>query len=192
MRLKRDVRVIAGSLAIASGVAYFAYLLPFEGRDRAITAWNLLIIPAIVYLGGWLASRAPVVASASTAAGVTASLLWALAFRSPTLEPWWIGLAAAGWLGFGWLLLREYRALGRFTLVLGVATIIDLVVTVMNASMPLYLLGAFKLPLTTAWTLWIGLTLVRDSRWSAERSLDGDHVGADAVANVGLGSGAGD
>jgi hypothetical protein len=182
VRLLRDgpVRVVAGSLAIASGVAYLAYLLPFDERDGAITAWNLLIIPAAMYLGGALALRRPIAAAASTAAGVTASLLWAFAYRSPALESWWIGLAAAWWLGTGWLLLREHRALGRFTLLLGVAAIIDLLVTVLNAPMPLYVFGAFKLPLTTAWTFWVGLTLVREPRRGAQPVSGVDHVAADA------------
>jgi len=45
---------VAGAFALASGAAYLAYLLPFEGRDAAITAWNLLIIPTALYLGGRL------------------------------------------------------------------------------------------------------------------------------------------
>jgi hypothetical protein len=101
------------------------------------------------------------VAAASTTAGVAASLLWAFAYDSPTLEPWWIGLAAAWWLGLGWLLWSEHRALGRFMLLLGVATIFDFVVTGLNAPMPIYVLGAFKLPLTVVWSLWVGLTLIR-------------------------------
>lgn len=163
---------MAGAFAIASGLAYLAYPLMSEGRDGAITAWNLLIIPVAIYLGAKLVWRGPIVAAASTAAGVTASLLWAFAYASPTLEPWWIGLAAAWWLGLGWLLRSDHRALGRFTPLLGVATLFDLVVTGLNVSMPLYLLGAFKLPLTVAWSFWVGLTLIRDPRWGARRPSD--------------------
>ena len=101
---------VAGAFALASGFAYVAYLIPPEGRDQAITAWNLLIIPTALYLGGRLASRGPIISASSTAAGVTASLLWAFGYRSPSLEPWWIGLAAAWWLGLGWLLRNERRA----------------------------------------------------------------------------------
>lgn len=161
-----SVRLIAGAFALASGLAYLVYPLPFEGRDGAITAWNLLIIPTAIYLGGELAWRGPIVAAASTAAGVTASLLWAFAYDSPTLEPWWIGLAATWWLGLGWLLGSEHRALGRFTLLLGVATIFDFVVTALKAPWPIYALGGFKLPLTMVWSFLVGLSLLRRRSWA--------------------------
>jgi hypothetical protein len=82
--------VLAGEegFALASGLAYVAYLIPPEGQDQAITAWNLLIIPTALYLGDRVASRGPLVSAASTAAGVTASFLWAFAYRSPSPEPW--------------------------------------------------------------------------------------------------------
>jgi hypothetical protein len=160
---------VAGAFAIASGCAYVAYLLPIGGRDWAITAWNLLIIPTALYLGGRAASGGPLVSAVSMAAGVAASLLWAFAYDSPALEPWWIGLAAAWWLGVGWLLRRERRAFGRFTWLLSLAATIDFVLTALNAPMPIYALGGFKIPLTIVWTFWIGLTLVRDPRWGAHR-----------------------
>jgi hypothetical protein len=165
-------RLIAGAFALASGLAYLVYAVPPEGPDEAITAWNMLIIPAAIYVGAELSWREPIVAAASTAAGVIASVLWAFAYASPTLEPWWIGLAAAWWLGLGWLLRGDHRALARFTLLLGVATLFDLVVTALDPPMPLYLLGAFKLPLTVAWTFWVGLSLVRDPAWGARPRLD--------------------
>jgi hypothetical protein len=165
-------RVIAGAFALASGLAYLVYAVPPEGPDEAITAWNMLVIPAAVYMGADLAWRQPIVAAASTAAGVIASLLWAFAYASRTLEPWWIGLAAAWWLGLGWLLRRDHRALARFTLLLSVATLFDLVVTALDAPMTLYWVGAFKLPLTVAWTFWVGLSLVRDPAWAARPRSD--------------------
>lgn len=151
----------AGAFAIASGLAYVAYWPVLESPEWAITAWNLLIIPTALYLGTRVASRGPIASAASTAAGVTASLLWAFAYRSPTLEPWWIGLAAAWWLALGRLLLPERRALGGFTLLLGIAAAIDFIVTALNAPSPIYALGAFKGPLSMIWTFWIGLTLLR-------------------------------
>jgi hypothetical protein len=87
--------------ALASGCAYVAYLLPIGGRDWAITAWNLLIIPTALYLGRRAAPGGPLVSAVSMAAGVAAALLWAFAYDSSALEPWWIGLAAAWWLGVG-------------------------------------------------------------------------------------------
>jgi hypothetical protein len=155
----------AGALALASGFAYLAYLLPIEGRDRAIMAWNLLIIPTTLYLGGRMASRGRVLAAASMAAGVAAALLWAIAYDSPGLEPWWIGLAAGWWVGVGWLLRTANRPLARLTLLLGLATTVDFVLTALNVPWPIYALGGFKIPLTIVWTFWIGFSIVRDPRW---------------------------
>jgi hypothetical protein len=156
-----DARIagrISGALAIVSGVAYLAY--PFTS-DLAITAWNLLIIPAFVWLGVRTASRGRLLAFASSTAGAAASLLWAFAYHEPSLESWWIGLAAASWLGFGWLLRRERPRLAGFTLLLGIAAAIDFVLTALNAPFPLYALGGFKLPFTMIWTFWVGWMLVR-------------------------------
>jgi hypothetical protein len=146
-------------MAMGSGVACLAY--PFTS-DLAITAWNLLIIPAFVWLGLRTAVAGRLVALASTAAGVAASLLWAFFYSEPSLEAWWIGLAAAAWLGFGWLLRRDRPRLATFTIVLGIAAAVDFVLTAINAPFPLYALGGFKLPFTMVWTFWIGWTLVRD------------------------------
>lgn len=162
-------RLVAGACALASGVAYLAYLLPWEGRDGAITAWNLLVIPTALYLGVALAHRGRVLAAASVAAGVTASLLWAFRYDSAAIEPWWIGLAAVWWIALAWLLRKEHAALARFTLLLAAATAIDFVLTVLDAPMPIYALGGFKIPLTIAWTLWVGLSLVRDPAWGRPR-----------------------
>lgn len=157
--------LVAGGFALASGVAYLAYLLPIAGRDGAITAWNLLIIPTALYLGVRLASRGPIISAAAMTAGVVASLLWAFDYDTPGLEPWWIGLAAAWWLGLARLLWDERPRLARFTLILAVATAADFVLTALEAPMPIYALGGFKIPLTIAWTFWVGIILVRDAQW---------------------------
>ena len=150
---------VCGALAIGSGVAYLVY--PFTS-DVAISAWNLLIIPAFLWLGVRTASHGRLLALASSTAGVAASLLWSFVYHEPTLEPWWIGLAAASWLGFGWLLRHDQPTLARFTIVLGIAAAVDFVLTALNAPFPLYVLGGLKLPLTMIWTFWVGWALVRD------------------------------
>jgi hypothetical protein len=170
-RLPSDIGRLAGGFALASGLAYLAYW-PLGFGDASITAWNLLIIPTALYLGAGVASRGPIVSAAFTAAGVTASLLWAFSYRLPAVEPWWIGLAAVWWLGLGWLLAPERRALGRFTLLLGVAAAVDFVLTALNAPMPIYALGGFKIPLTMVWSFWVGLGLVRDPRLGVQELQD--------------------
>ena len=154
---------LAGALAIGSGVAYLGYfLLDGPQPDRWIVAWNLLIIPSALYTGVLVARWGIVLATASTAGGVAASLLWASSHEVPRLEPWWIGLATVWWLGLGWLLRVYRRRLGIFTFVLGVAAGIDLVLTLLDAPMPIYALGGFKIPLTTIWSFWLGVSLLRD------------------------------
>lgn len=152
---------LAGVSAIASGMAYLAYWPILARPDWAITAWNLLIIPTALYLGVRLAPRARVLAATATAAGVAASLTWATSFRSPGLEPWWIGLAAVWWLGIGWLLLPSHRATGLLTLALGIATVVDFLVTLLDVGMPLLALAGLKLPLSMVWSFWIGVALIR-------------------------------
>lgn len=150
---------LAGVMAIGSGLAYVAY--PFT-NDTAITAWNLLIVPAALWLGVRTAPRDRGLAVASAAAGVAASVLWALASHEPQLEVWWIGLAAAWWLSLGWLLRTDRPRLAAFTMLLGVATVVDFVVTSLDAAGPFMALGGFKIPLAVVWTLWVGWTLVRE------------------------------
>ena len=164
---------MAGGFALASGIAYIAYLLVgVQFRDACITAWNLLIIPTALHLGARLGAHGALISLASAAAGVAASLLWAFAHDVPRLEPWWIGLAAAWWLGAGWLLRAERRALGLFTLVLGISAAVDFVLTAINAPMPIYALGGFKIPLTIVWSLWIGVALLRDPQLGAGQAQD--------------------
>jgi hypothetical protein len=158
---RMDARIpgrIAGALAIGSGAAYLAY--PFT-NDLAITAWNLLVIPAFLWLGVRTARHGRLLALASSMAGVAASLLWAFVYHEPSLESWWIGLAAGSWLGFGWLLRPARPRLASFTLLLGVAAAVDFILTALDAPFPLYALGGFKLPFTMIWTCWVGWALVR-------------------------------
>jgi hypothetical protein len=59
-------------------------------------------------------------------------------------------------------------------LLLGLATTIDFVLTALNAPMPIYALGGFKIPLMIVWTFWIGLSLARDPRWGAQGNRGAD------------------
>lgn len=152
---------VAGLSAIAAGICSVVLFVTFERFDQwLIPAWQLLTVPAVIYLGVLLLPRHPSIATIATFAGVAACLLWALAYRDRELEPWWIGLAALSWAGMGWLLLQERPRLGRFTLVLAAATAVDFVLTAAHAPMPLYALGGFKIPLSMVWTFWVGMSLL--------------------------------
>lgn len=154
---------LAGASAVASGSAYVAYFFAGPSTTEAlVTVWNLLIIPPALYVGLLVARRGVVLAAISTVAGLAASLLWATSHEVARLEPWWIGLAAVWWLGLGWLLRQDRRALGLFTLALGVAAGVDFVLTALDAPMPIYALGGFKIPFTMIWSIWLGVTLLSD------------------------------
>lgn len=93
---------VAGFFAIASGLSSVALFLTFERFDqRLIPAWNLLMVPAAMYLGVLLLPRNALTASTATLAGAMALTLWALGYHDRSLEPWWIGLAALWWAGVG-------------------------------------------------------------------------------------------
>jgi|SRR5687767_12792127 len=165
--------LVAGGFAVASGCAYIAYLLVgIQFRDTSIAAWNILIIPTALSLGVRLAAHGALVSAASAAAGVAASWLWAFGHDVPELEPWWIGLAAAWWLGLGWQLRTERPTLGLFTVLLGVSATVDFILTALNAPTPIYALGGFKIPLTIVWSLWLGVALLRYPRLGAPQGRD--------------------
>ena len=154
---------LAGVSAVASAFAYVAYFFGgFSETHALITLWNLLIIPTAIHVGLVAARRGPILAAISTTSGVVASLLWAFASRMSSLEPWWIGLAAVWWLGVGGLLRSDRRSSSTLTILLGVAAAIDFVLTIVNAPMPIYALGGFKIPLTMVWSVWLGVALLRD------------------------------
>ena len=178
---RRAVQIVgraAGALALASGAAYIVHLVgPASLREGAIVAWNLAIIPAALWLGWRLRGERPVVVTLATIAGFVASLLWASSFRRAGLEAWWIGLATAWWLGIGVGLLPARRWLGSFTFALGIAAAADFVLTVLNAPMPIYALGGFKIPMTIVWSIWVGVALVRDPGLTTRRSRPSPDVG---------------
>jgi hypothetical protein len=156
--------VAAGLCAIASGVAYLLYFASGGNADWAITAWNLLIIPAAIVLGWRLSTGGSMVAAGATAAGVAASVLWAFEFRRAAVEPWWIGLAAVWWLGLAWALRAHHRKTAWLTAALGTAAAVDVVVTVLDAPLPWLAIGGLKIPLTNLWSLWIGVLLIREGQ----------------------------
>ncbi len=161
--MAQALAIVAGACAVASGILSLVYA--FAGQAGwAITTWNVLIVPPALYLGVRLARRMPILAAAATAAGVGASLLWAFGFTNSTTEPWWIGLASMWWLGIGLVMLPVWRRTAWLTLILGAAAAVDFVVTLLDLGLPLLALGGVKLPLTTAWSVVIGIVIVRDAR----------------------------
>ncbi|GAC1671068.1 MAG: hypothetical protein NVS9B9_29310 [Ktedonobacteraceae bacterium] len=85
-------------------------------------------------------------------------LLWAV--NSAVMEASWILLSAIWWLGIGFVLRSERKILGIFTIVVGIAALLDGMVTLLDLPLPFLALGALKLPLAMLWNFWIGIALL--------------------------------
>lgn len=136
-------------------------------EGRLIVAQNLLLIPPAVYLAARLAAVNRLAAWTAGACGVASLLLWAAApiFVLWSLEHVWIALSAAWWLATGWLLVCVRRRFGIFTVVLGVAAALDAAVTA-APGLPFLAFaapGAWKLPLSLVWVIWLTIELLRRS-----------------------------
>lgn len=132
-------------------------------EQRLIVAANLLLVPLALYLVAWLSPLGRALAVAAGTCGVLSLLLWAAA---PLLELWrleavWIALAAAWWLGTAPLLMKLRRRLGMMTAIAGVAAVLDLPGTAIDSFPYWALLGAWKLPLSLLWTIWLAVDLLR-------------------------------
>jgi hypothetical protein len=168
------VTVIAGVAAIASGaVQVGAFFLGGLGLtvEQGVLLWNLLLIPAAVVLGVSLVRRSPVAATIATVAGVASCSLWAAAAATggsaTSIPEWsWIGLSAVWWLALGIALWPGHRALGAFTVVVGLAALGDVAVTFpenLGVAVPWEVygtIGGAKLPLAMLWAFVIGAAMV--------------------------------
>jgi hypothetical protein len=99
-----------------------------------------------------------------TACGVASLLFWAYGGASATITPAvetsYLALSAVWWLGTGIVLRMERRALGTFTVVLGLFALWDAVlVGVGPVPFSLFVTSAPKLPLSLVWDFWIGAAL---------------------------------
>ena len=162
---------VAGLAAIASALASAAWLTglaPADGfPDRWITAWNLLLVPAAIWLGSLLVRSSPpalaAVAALSAIAGIAACVLWATSWQRADLEAVWIGLSAAWWITTGLLLVRRgAQWIGWLTVVLGAFAGLDALVTLAGNEGILFLMSSPKLPLAWIWALVLGIRLVTD------------------------------
>lgn len=123
-----------------------------------LISWNLLLLPVALFLGGWLRPRSPYLVVLYTVCGIMSLLLWAI--TSPVMEFSWILLSAVWWLGIGFVLRSERKVPGIFTIVVGIAALLDGIITLFSLPPPLFYLGAFKLPFSLIWSVWIGIMLL--------------------------------
>lgn len=128
--------------------------------------WNLCLIPGALLLLQWLRDEAPNLMLIFTVLGVISLTFWAYggATRGITasLEMTYILLSGVWWLGTGFLLRLRRRAFGVFTIILGVLAVFDAFVSFLEPA-PLYLLApaGLKNPLSTLWSFWLGVILLR-------------------------------
>jgi hypothetical protein len=168
-------RRVAGMTAILSGAAQVSWAMlngvTQGGLDSGgaspqvvrigqilLISWNLLLLPVALFLGTWLRTKSPYLVVLYTVCGIASFLLWAL--NSPVMEFSWILLSAAWWAGIGFVLRSELRVLGIFTIVVGIAALLDGMVTLLDLPLPFLALGALKLPLSLIWDVWIGILLL--------------------------------
>ncbi len=168
-------RRVAGVTAILSGAAQVSWAVlngvTQGGLDSGgaspqvvrigqilLISWNLLLLPVALFLGTWLRTKSPYLVVLYTVCGIASFLLWAL--NSPVMEFSWILLSAVWWAGIGFVLRSEHRVLGIFTIVVGIAALLDGIVTLLDLPLPFLALGALKLPFSLIWDVWIGILLL--------------------------------
>lgn len=175
MKDELAARRVAGVTAILSGAAQVSWAVlngvTQGGLDSGgaspqvvrigqilLISWNLLLLPIALFLGTWLRTKSPYLVVLYTVCGVVSFLLWAL--NSPGMEFSWILLSAVWWIGIGFVLHSELRVLSLFTIVLGIAALLDGMVTLLDLPLPFLALGALKLPFSLIWDIWIGIILL--------------------------------
>jgi hypothetical protein len=168
-------RRVAGVTAILSGAAQVSWAVlngvTQGGLDSGgaspqvvrigqilLISWNLLLLPVALFLGTWLKSKSPYLVMLYTVCGIVSFLLWAL--NSPVMEFSWILLSAIWWTGIGFVLRSELRVLGIFTIVVGIAALLDGIITLLTIPPPLFYGGALKIPFSLIWEVWIGIMLL--------------------------------
>jgi hypothetical protein len=136
-----------------------------------LVASTVLVIPAALVLARQLQGAAPRLVPVATAAGVLSIALWAGAVLTgwwpAGLEPAYVALSAVWWGGLAGPMRRAHPRLSVLTLVLAVAAVCDAVVTGGYGWLPAWtfpVLGGAKLPLQLAWTISVGVVLVRGPR----------------------------
>jgi hypothetical protein len=179
-----DAARVAGVTAIIAGLAMVAWAATnwlthgaLDTGDPRVGAlalrtgkllnvcWNLLLLPTALVLWARLQRTGEYALLLFTVAGVGSLFLWALGAATqgtPVLEVTYLLLAGIWWAGVGGVLRREARAVGTFTVILGVFSIWDAILTFFDVPFALYLTAAPKLPLSIVWDFWIGIYLLRE------------------------------
>ena len=130
-----------------------------------IAGWNLLLVPTALVMWRRLQDANPESIGLYTICGIISLMFWAYGGAThgitPSLEIVYLLLSAVWWIGIGNALRMEQKALGIFTLTLGLFALLDAVLSFFEP-MPfyIYVLAAPKLPLSIIWNFWIGVYLL--------------------------------
>jgi hypothetical protein len=190
MSEKSDERLfmrVAGTAAILSGAAWLAWavlnglthggmeLMPPAGNARLVNigelltaAWNLLLIPCALAIWRWLEAKRPSLMLLYTVSGVFSLAFWGYGGAThgitPALETCYLFMSAVWWTGTGLVLWQESRGAGLLTIVLGMFTGLDCVMTLFEP-LPdwVFAISAPKLPLAALWSVSIGVLLLKRS-----------------------------
>ena len=175
---------LAGVAAILSGMAWMAWAVlnvthhgqvdvypPVMGArlykaGALLTAgWNLLLIPAALALWQWLHPKRPSLVLVYSVCGAVSLCFWAYGGAThgitPPLETAYLLLSSVWWTGVGYELRSEAKALGYFTVGLGIFALLDGVFSFLEPMPPaIYALAAPKVPLALVWSFWMGGKLI--------------------------------
>jgi hypothetical protein len=147
-----------------------------EGRGSSVqlqlgVAFNLLLIPLVLWLWMTLSPRSRVTVVVGSLAGLGSLSLWAGAFVFGwfNLEVLWIALSAVWWLALAQALRQRERRLAILSAVVALAAALDATVTAIELVRELpfstfVLLGGWKLPMQLLWTVAVGLHLLARGR----------------------------
>ena len=130
-----------------------------------IAGWNLLLVPTALVMWRRLQDANPESIGLYTICGIISLMFWAYGGAThgitPSLEIVYLLLSAVWWIGIGNALRMEQKALGIFTLTLGLFALLDAVLSFFEP-MPfyIYVLAAPKLPLSIIWDFSIGAYLL--------------------------------
>lgn len=176
---------IAGIASILAGCCWIVWIV-FGNDDPSkvsariaklsqlmISGWNLMLVPAAIVLWQRLRLANPDSISMFTVCGITSLMFWAYGGAThsitPSLEIVYLLLSGVWWVGIGNALRTKQKALGIFTLILGLFALLDAVLSFFEP-MPfyIYVLAAPKLPLSIIWNFWIGAHFLRGSFVNAD------------------------
>ena len=149
--------MVAGATLASAVVMIGSFIAP---SPALITAFNVLALPVVLWLGVVLRPRG--LAALAAGLGLVTTLTWATWHTFPSRELVWLAAGSAWWLLLGIMLLPVRARLAWFTLTLAVVGAFDAWATAASVGQPLMAIAGFKLLLTPPWLVLIAGALLLD------------------------------